>query len=105
MDALDTEKAQLAAQVATMTLELAQKSEEMCRYHAEQAVVLNRVRELVGYLEEIVNKAHLYDKLMETADPSLARHTLQILVKYSRSMKDVGAGKCTEVRNNNQTGL
>ena len=72
-----------------MTLELAQKIEEIRHYHEEQAVVINRVRELVGYPGEIVNKAHLYDKLMEMADPSSARQTLQILVKYSRSMKDL----------------
>ena len=72
-----------------MTLELAQKSEEIRRYQAEQRVMLNRVQELVGHPGKIVNKAHLYDKLMETADPSSARQTLQILVKYSRSMKDL----------------
>ena len=87
VDALETENAQLAAQVAAMTLELVQKSEEIRRYQAEQTVVLNRVRELVGHLGEIVNKAHLYDKLMETVDPSSARQTLQILVKDSSSMK------------------
>ena len=31
----------------------------------------------------------MYDKLMETVDPSSARQTMQILVKYSRSMKDL----------------
>jgi hypothetical protein len=88
VDALETEKAQLAAQVAAMTQELAQKSEEIRRYQAEHTVVVNRVRELVGHPGEIVNKAHLYDQLMESADPFSARQTLQILVKYSRSMKD-----------------
>ena len=52
-------------------------------------MVINQVRELVGYPGEIVNKAHMYDKLMETVGPSSARQTLQILVKYSRSMKDL----------------
>ena len=89
MDALETEKAHLAVHVAAMTLELAQKTEDICRYHVEQVVVINRVRELVRYPGEIVNKAHLYDKLMKTADPSSAKQTLQILVKYSRSMKDL----------------
>lgn len=42
----------------------------------EQTVVLNQVRELVGHPGEIVNKAHLYDKLIETAEPSLAWQTL-----------------------------
>ena len=51
--------------------------------------MLNQVRELVKHLGEIVNKAHLYDKFMETPDPSSARQTVQILVKYSRSMKDL----------------
>lgn len=89
MDALETEKAQLAAQVATMTPELAQKSEEIRRYKAEQTIVMNRVQDLVGNPGEVVNKVHLYDKLMETAEFSSSQPTLQILVKYSRSMKDV----------------
>ena len=89
VEALETEKAQLAAQVAAMTRELAQKSEEIRKYEAEQTVVLSRVRQLVGHPGEIVNKAHLYDQLMESADPSSARQTLPILVKYSRSMKDL----------------
>lgn len=86
---METKKAQLAAHVAAMTQELAQKSEEIRRYQAEQSVMLNRVRELVGHPGEIVNKAHLYDRLMETANPSSAQQTLQILVEYSRSMKDL----------------
>ena len=72
-----------------MTRKLTQKSEEIRKYQTEQAVVLSRVRELVGHPGEVVNKAHLYDQLMESADPSSARQTLQILVKYSRSMKDL----------------
>ena len=75
VDALEIEKAHLTTQVAAMTLELARKSEEICHYHVEHAVVINRVQELVGYPGETVNKAHLYDKLMETADPSSARQT------------------------------
>ena len=43
---------------------------------AEHAVVLSRVRELVGRPGEVVNKAHLYDQLMESVDPSSARQTL-----------------------------
>ena len=89
VEALETEKAQLAAQVAAMTRELAQKSEEIRKFQAEQAAVLSRVRELVGHPGEIVNKAHLYDQLMESADPSSARQTLPILVKYSLTMKDL----------------
>ena len=89
VEALETEKAQLAAQVAAMTRELAQKSEEIRKFQAEQAVVLSRVRELVGHPGEIVNKAHLYDQLMESADPSSIRQTLPIMVKYSRTMKDL----------------
>ena len=55
-----------------MTRELAQKSKEIQKYQAEQVVVLSRVQELVGHPEEVVNKAHLYDQLMEPADPSSA---------------------------------
>ena len=48
IQAFETEKAQLAAQVAAMTQELTQKSEEIWKYQAEQAVVLSTVRELAG---------------------------------------------------------
>jgi hypothetical protein len=89
VDALEIEMVQLAAHVATMTQELTQKSEEIRKYQAEQTVVLSRVRELVGHPAEVVNKVHLYDQLMESVDPSSARQTLQILVKYSRSMNDL----------------
>ena len=86
---LETKKAQLAAQVAAMTQELSQKSEEIRKYHTEHAVVFNRIRELVGHPGEVVNKAHLYDRMMDSADPSSARQTLPILVKYSHMMKDL----------------
>jgi hypothetical protein len=89
VEALENEKAQLTAQVEAMTKELTQKSEEIRRYKAEQTVVLSKVRELVGQPGEVVNKAHLYDQLLESADPASTRQTLQILVKYSRTMKDL----------------
>ena len=65
VETLETEKVQLAAQVAAMIQELAQKNEEMHRYQAEQTGILSQVRELVGHPGEIVNKAYLYDQLME----------------------------------------
>jgi hypothetical protein len=71
VEALEMEKAQLAAQVAAMTRELTQKSKEIRRYKAEQTVVLSKVRELVGHPGEVVNKAYLYDQLVESADPVL----------------------------------
>lgn len=89
VEALEMEKAQLAAQVAAMTLDLTQKSEEIRKYHAEQTMVLSRIRELVGDPGEVVNKMHLYDQLMESADLSSAREILQILVKYSCLMNNL----------------
>jgi len=59
--------------VEAMTRELTQKSEEIRRYKAEQTVVLSKVQELVGQPGEVVNKAHLYDQLLESADPASAR--------------------------------
>jgi len=52
-------------------------------------VVLSRVRELEGHPREVINEAHLYDQLMEATHPASTRQTLQIIVKYSRSMKDL----------------
>ena len=45
MQALETEKTQLAIQVAAMTQDLTQKNEDPRKYQAEQAMVLSRVRE------------------------------------------------------------
>ena len=72
-----------------MIQELSQKSEEIRKYQVEQAVVFSRILKLIGHLGECVNKAHLYDRNMVSADPSSARHTLPILVQYSRLMKDL----------------
>ena len=52
-------------------------------------MVFSRIRELVGHPGEVINKAHLYDRMMESGDPTSARQTLPILVKYSRMMKDL----------------
>jgi hypothetical protein len=51
------DNAHLHAQVASMVTELRQKNEEIRKYHAEQAVVFNQIRELVGHPGEVVAKA------------------------------------------------
>ena len=51
-----------------MAKELGQKNEEIRKYHAEQAVVFNQIRELVGHPGEVVAKAQLYDHLGEDGD-------------------------------------
>ena len=38
----------------------------------------------MGHSGEVVNKVHLYDRMMESSNPSSARQTLPILAKYSR---------------------
>ena len=89
LEQVRNENALLQARVTATSEELGQKSEELRRYHAEQSVAFRRIRELVGNPAEVVNKAHLYDRLMATGDPASARKTLPILVKYSRTMKDL----------------
>ena len=72
-----------------MAQELSQKSEEIRKYHAEQAVVFRRIRELVGQPAEIANKARLYDQLVGSGDPVTAQQTIPILVKYSQLMNNL----------------
>jgi hypothetical protein len=74
-----------------MAKELGQKNEEIRKYHAEHTVVFNQIRELVGHPGEVVNKARLYDQLVESGDPTSARQTIPILVKYSRMMNNLFA--------------
>ena len=89
LDQVKTENAHLNAQVTAMAQELSQKSEEIRKYHAEHAVVFRGIRELVGQPAEMANKARLYDQLVESGDPTSARQTIPILVKYSRMMHNL----------------
>ena len=61
LDQARLENVHLQAQMASMADELVQKSEEIRKYHVEQTVIFGRIRELVGHLSEIANKARLYD--------------------------------------------
>ena len=61
-----------------MAQELSQKSEEIRKYHAEQAMVFRRIWELVGQPTEIVNKAPLYDQLVGSGDLVKVRQTIPI---------------------------
>ena len=89
LDQVKTKNAHLNAQIMAMTQELSQKSKEIRKYHAEQAVVFSWIRELAGHPGEIVNKAQLYNHLEESEDPISARQTIPILVNYSWMMKDL----------------
>ena len=52
-------------------------------------MAFRRIRELVGNPAEVVNKTHLYDRMMATRDSVSAQQTIPIMVKYSRTMKDL----------------
>jgi hypothetical protein len=70
---------------------LGQKSEEVRKYHADQAMVFTRIRELIGHPGEIANKARLYDQLVEAGDPTSTKQTIPILVTYARRVNDLFA--------------
>ena len=80
-----------------MTKEFSKKNEEIRKYHAEHAVVFSQIRELVGHPGQIVNKAYLYDRMMESGELASAKKTLPILVKY------VGVHFFTLIRNYKNT--
>ena len=84
-----SKNAHLTAQVAAMAQELSQKSEEIRKYHAEQAVVFNRIREMVVHPAEIINKARLYDRMMASGEVASAKQALPILVKYTQTIKNL----------------
>jgi hypothetical protein len=65
------------------------KEKEIRKYHAEQTVVFTQIQELIGHPGKIVNKARLYDQLVESGDPVSARQTIPILVKYSWIMNNM----------------
>jgi hypothetical protein len=90
-DLAKTHNAHLHAQVASIAKELGQNNEEIRKYHAEQAVVFNQIRELVGHPGEVVTKAQLYDRLAEARDPTSTKHVIPVLVKYSRRITNLFA--------------
>ena len=92
LDQVRTENAHLHAQVAAMSEELSQKSEEIQKYHAEQAVIFSRIREMVGNPAEIINKAHLYNRIMASGEPTSAKQALPILVTCSRNDEGPSGG-------------
>jgi hypothetical protein len=90
-DLAKTDNAHLHAQVASMAKELGQKNEELWKYHSEQAVVFNQIRELVGHPGEVVAKAQLYDQLGEDGDPKSTKQAIPVLVKYARRITNLFA--------------
>jgi hypothetical protein len=90
-DLAKADNAHLHAQVASMAKELGQKNEELRKYHAEQAVVFNQIRELVGHPGEVVTKTQLYDQLAESGDPTSTKQAILVLVKYSRRITNMFA--------------
>jgi hypothetical protein len=90
-DLAKMDNAHLHAQVASMAKELGQKNEEIRKYHAEQAVVFNQTRELVGHPGEVVAKTQLYDQLGEAGDPTSTKQAIPVLVKYSRRITNMFA--------------
>ena len=73
LEQVKTENAHLTTQVAAMAQEPSQKNEEIRKYHAGQAVVFNQIRKMLGHPAEIVNKAHLYDRMMASAELASAK--------------------------------
>ena len=86
LERVQSENAHLTAQVVAMTQELNRKTDEIRKHHAEQTVVFQRIRELIGQPADAVVKARLFDELLKKAEPFEARKTLPILVKYTRLM-------------------
>jgi hypothetical protein len=74
-----------------MAKELGQNNEEIRKYHAEQTVVFNQIRELVGHPGEVITKAQLYDQLAEAGDPTSTKQAIPVLVKYSRRITNLFA--------------
>jgi hypothetical protein len=90
-DLAKADNAYLHTHVASMAKELGHKNEEIRKYHAEQAVVFNQIRELVGHPGEVVAKAQLYDQLGEEKDPKSTKQAIPVLVKYARRITNVFA--------------
>ena len=89
LDHVKTENAHLQAQVTAMAQELSQKNNVIRKYHAEQVMSFQQIRDLVGQPADIATKAQLYDQLVGSGDPASTRQTIPILVKYTQKISDL----------------
>jgi hypothetical protein len=84
---LRSEKKRLELQLQELTKELAAKSDEIRKFHAEQEETLGELRKLVGSSGAVINKARLFDEnVVQPADFEDKQKIIKILSKCEHSM-------------------
>ena len=60
--------AKLAGQVANLDIEIAKKNKEIRQLHAQSKEGLDRIRDFIGNLGDVVNKARFFDNKVKTEE-------------------------------------
>ena len=84
---LEASNAALSAQVQELKASLALKKDEIRVLKEQQAERLGEIRDTIGYLGDIINKAHLIDNEVKKEGHLSAQKTITILVRYGYKME------------------
>jgi len=61
----------MAAQVEVLMKKLADKDQEIQKFHLEKSIVLDQIRTLLGQPEDVFNKARHFDNDIQKGRPDL----------------------------------
>ena len=72
--------------MADFKVEIAKKNEEIRPLCAQSKEGLDRIRDFIGNLGDVVNKAQLFDNYMKTEEQLFAPKIDIVLVEFGRKM-------------------
>ena len=87
--ALEATNAALSSQVADLKMALVKKDEEIRQLKEQKKESLDRISKVIGNLDDLVNKAHMFDNYIKTEMPLLLPKVITISVSFGRKMEAI----------------
>ena len=84
---MEATNATLSSQVAELKMELALKDDEIHWLKGQQTEILERMREVIGNLGDVLNKACLFYNNVKAEGQLSAQKIIHILVNFGRKME------------------
>ena len=77
----------LAGQMADLEVEIAKKNEEIKQLHAQSKEGLDQIRDFIGNLGDVVNKAWFFDNKVKTEGQLSVSKIVNVLVEFGWKME------------------
>ena len=84
---LESNNAKLAGQVADLKVEIAKKNEEIRQLCTQSKEGLDQIRDFIGNLGNVVNKAWLFVKKMKTEEQLSTPKIINVLVEFGQKIE------------------